>query len=80
MNGASLGDMVLLLTVGLLMTNVDPKFFLYLTLVYCSTATILYVIALVVSYVWRRHYPLSAPVHYEPLQEPAGEDTGITTL
>ena len=79
-NGASLGDMVLLLTVGLLMTNVDPKFFLYLTLVYCSTATILYVIALVVSYVWRRYYPLSAPVHYEPLQEPAGEDTGITTL
>ena len=82
-NGAALGDMALLLTVGLLITNINPELFLYLMLVYCSTATVLYVIALVVSYLWRRYYPLSAPVHYEPLQEPAGEETGnirITTL
>ena len=48
----------------------------------------MYIIALVVSYLWRRFYPLSAvnPVHYEPLQEPAGEEAEdfenikITTL
>ena len=77
-NGAALGDMVLLLTVGLLITNVNPEFFLYLTLVYCSAATLVYIITLVVSYLWRRYYPSSAsvnPVHYEPLQESVSEET-----
>ena len=76
-NGASLGDMVLPLTVGLLITNVNPELFLYLMLAYCSAATLVYSIALVVSYLWRRYYPSSAinPVHYEPLQEPPNEET-----
>ena len=88
-NGAALGDMVLPLTVGLLITNVNPELFLYLMLVYCSTATVVYITAMVVAYLWRRYYPSSSrhPVHYEPLQEPIGEDTeecneniGVTTL
>ena len=88
-NGAALGDMVLPLTVGLLITNVNPELFLYLMLVYCSTATVVYITAMVVAYLWRRYYPSSSrhPVHYESLQEPIGEDTeecneniGVTTL
>jgi len=87
-NGAAFGDMVLPLTVGLLITNVNPELFIYLMLAYCSTATTMYVIALVVSYLWRRYYPSSSvnPVHYEPLQEPAGEEAedfeniAVTTL
>ena len=78
-NGAALGDMVLTLTVGLLITNVNPNFFLYLSLVYCSAATLVYIIALVVSYLWRRYYPLS-PVCYKPLQEPPTENIRMTTL
>ena len=65
-NGAALGDMILPLTVGLLITNVNPELFLYLMLAYCSAATLVYIITLVVSYLWRRYYPSSA-VGYEPL-------------
>ena len=81
-NGAALGDMILLLTAGLLITNVNPKFFLYLSLVYCSAATLVYIIALVVSYVWRNYYPLSPvnPVCYKPLQESPTENIRITML
>jgi len=78
-NGAALGDMVLPLTVGLLVTNVNPEYFLYLMLVYSSGATVLFVIMLVVSYLWRRYYSASStsPVRYEPLQEEINmEDTG----
>ena len=81
-NGAALGDMILTLTVGLLITNVNPNFFLYLSLVYCSAATLVYIIALVVSYLWRHYFPLSAvnPVRYEPLQELPTEIIRMTTV
>ena len=72
-NGATLGDMVLPLTVGLLITNVNPELFLYLMLVYCSAATLVYITVMVVSYLWRRYSSIT-PVHYEPLQESAGEE------
>ena len=73
-NGATLGDMILPLTVGLLITNVNPELFLYLMLVYCSAATLVYITVMVVSYLWR-HYCSVTPVHYEPLQEPVGEES-----
>ena len=81
-NGAALGDMILTLTVGLLITNVNPNFFLSLSLVYCSAATLVYIIVLVVSYLWRRYYPLSGvnPVHYEPLQELPTKIIRMTTV
>ena len=72
-NGATFGDMVLPLTVGLLITNVNPELFLYLMLVYCSAATLVYITVMVVSYLWRRYYSFT-PVHYKPLQEPTGEE------
>ena len=55
-NGAALGDMILLLTVGLLVTNVNPKFFLYLTLMYCFAAALVYITVLVVSNLWQHYY------------------------
>ncbi|XP_065916943.1 sodium-dependent glucose transporter 1A-like [Dysidea avara] len=82
-NGAALGDMVLPLTVGLLVTNVNPEYFLYLTLAYSSGASVLFVIMLVVSYLWRRYYSANstAPVHYEPLQEEMNmEETSDMTV
>ena len=68
-NGAALGDMVLPLTVGLLVTNVNPEYFLYLMLAYSSGASVLFVIMLVVSYLWRHYYTAATPVQYEQLQE-----------
>ena len=75
-NGATFGDMVLPLTVGLLITNVNPELFLYLMLVYCSAATLVYITVMVVSYLWQRYCSIT-PVHYEPLQEPVGEENEL---
>ena len=72
-NGATLGDMVLPLTVGLLITNVNPELFLYLMLVYCSAATLVYITAMLVSYLWQCYFSIT-PVHYKPLQNPADEE------
>ena len=76
-NGAAFGDMVLPLTVGLLVTNVNPELFIYLMLVYCSIATMVYVTVLMVSYLWRHYFSSNSisPVHYEPLEEPRDQET-----